>query len=124
MKKVSFDFIIVGGGTAGSVTASKLVKSGAKVLIIEEGGANKNPFLQMPAAWITMLSGSSYLKFHKSIPQQQLNGRQHDIAQAKILGGGSSVNAMVYMRGKPSDYEKWKESTKDPSWEWLSLIHI
>ena len=122
MKKVSFDFIIVGGGTAGSVTASKLVKSGAKVLIIEEGGANKNPFLQMPAAWITMLSGSPYLKFHKSIPQPQLNGRQHDIAQAKILGGGSSVNAMVYMRGKPSDYEKWKESTKDPSWEWGSII--
>ena len=55
MKKVSFDFIIVGGGTAGSVTASKLVKSGAKVLIIEEGGANKNPFLQIPKLQLLQL---------------------------------------------------------------------
>ena len=118
----AFDFIIVGGGTSGTVTAEKLIKNGHSVLIIEEGKKNNNPFLSMPAGWIPMLDGSPYLKFYKSIPQPQLGNRQHDIAQAKILGGGSSVNGMVYMRGKPSDYDKWVEATGDSRWGWDSLI--
>ena len=118
----SFDFIVVGGGTSGTVTAEKLVKNGYSVLIIEEGKKNNNPLLSMPAGWIPMLDGSPYLKFYKSTPQTQLNNRQHDIAQAKILGGGSSVNGMVYMRGKPSDYNSWAEETGDKRWGWESLI--
>ena len=109
MKK--YDYIIIGGGSSGLVTASKLIKHGFNVLIIEEGQKNNNPILKMPAGWIPMLSGSPYQKFYKSIPQKQLNNRQHDIAQAKILGGGSSINGMVYMRGKPSDYKNWKIDT-------------
>ena len=118
----TFDFIIVGGGTSGTVTAAKLVKNGHSVLLLEEGGKNSNPLLSMPAGWIPMLDGSPYLKFYKSIAQPQLNNRQHDIAQAKILGGGSSVNGMVYMRGKPSDYQKWVSETGDERWSWLSLL--
>ena len=118
----TFDFIVVGGGTSGTVTAEKLIKNGYSVLIIEEGKKNNNPLLSMPAGWIPMLDGSPYLKFYKSIPQTQLNNRQHDIAQAKILGGGSSVNGMVYMRGKPSDYNSWVEETGDKRWGWESLI--
>ncbi len=117
-----FDFIIVGGGTSGTVTAEKLIKSGHTVLIIEEGKKNINPFLSMPAGWIPMLEGSPYLKFYKSSPQLQLGNRQHDIAQAKVFGGGSSVNGMVYMRGKPSDYENWVRETGDERWGWDSLI--
>jgi choline dehydrogenase-like flavoprotein len=109
----SFDFIVVGGGTSGTVTAEKLIKNGHTVLLLEEGKKNSNPILAMPAGWIPMLDGSPYLKFYKSIPQPQLNNSQHDIAQAKILGGGSSINGMVYMRGKPSDYNKWVEETGD-----------
>ena len=108
----TFDFIIVGGGTSGTVTAEKLISNGHTVLIIEEGKKNNNPFLSMPAGWIPMLDGSPYLKFYKSIPQPQLGNRQHDIAQAKVFGGGSSVNGMVYMRGKPLDYDKWVQETK------------
>ena len=118
----TFDFIIVGGGTSGTITAEKLIKKGHTVLIIEEGKKNNNPFLSMPAGWIPMLDGSPYLKFYKSIPQPQLGNRQHDIAQAKVLGGGSSVNGMVYMRGKPSDYEKWVQETDDQRWSWDSII--
>ena len=117
----TFDFIIVGGGTSGTVTAEKLIKKGHTVLIIEEG-KNNNPFLSMPAGWIPMLNGSPYLKFYKSIPQPQLGNRQHDIAQAKVFGGGSSVNGMVYMRGKPSDYDKWVQETGDQRWSWDSII--
>ena len=118
----TFDFIIVGGGTSGTITATKLVENGHSVLLIEEGGNNNNPLLSMPAGWIPMLDGSPYLKFYKSIVQPQLNNRQHDIAQAKVLGGGSSVNGMVYMRGKPSDYQKWVEETGDDRWSWQSLL--
>ena len=118
----TYDFIIVGGGTSGTVTAAKLVKNGYSVLLIEEGRRNNNPLLSMPAGWIPMLDGSPYLKFYKSIAQPQLNNRQHDIAQAKVLGGGSSVNGMVYMRGKPSDYQKWVDETGDERWGWHSLM--
>lgn len=118
----TFDFIIVGGGTSGTVTTEKLVSQGHSVLLLEEGHKNRNPFLSMPAGWLTLLNGSPYLKFYKSTPQAQLNNRQHDIAQAKILGGGSSVNAMVYMRGKPSDYENWVKKTSDQRWGWESLL--
>lgn len=118
----TFDFIVIGGGTSGTVTAEKLVRNGHKVLVIEEGKKNNNPFLSMPAGWIPMLDGSPYLKFYKSIPQPQLGNRQHDIAQAKVLGGGSSVNGMVYMRGKPADYDKWVHETGDQRWSWDSML--
>ncbi len=79
----TFDFIVVGGGTSGTVTTEKLVSQGHSVLLLEEGHKNRNPFLSMPAGWLTLLDGSPYLKFYKSTPQAQLNNRQHDIAQAK-----------------------------------------
>ena len=119
---MNFDFIVVGGGSSGCVTASKLVKNNANVLLIEEGGDYKNPFLKMPAGFIPMLDGSPYHRFHKTIPQEQLNGRQHDIAQGKILGGGSSINGMVYMRGRPSDYNSWTKEIDDEGWGWDSLL--
>ena len=104
-----YDFIIAGGGTSGIITATKLIEHGASVLILEEGIKSNNLLLSMPAGWIKGLENSPYLKFYESIPQKQLNNRQHFIAQAKTLGGGSKVNGMVYMRGKPSDYNKWEE---------------
>ena len=81
---MKYDYIIIGGGSSGCVTANKLINNEAKVLILEEGGDYKNPFLKMPAGFIPMLDGSPYHRFHKTIPQQQLNGRQHDIAQVKF----------------------------------------
>ena len=119
---MKYDYIIIGGGSSGCVTANKLINEDAKVLILEEGGDYKNPFLKMPAGFIPMLDGSPYHRFHKTIPQQQLNGRQHDIAQGKILGGGSSINGMVYMRGRPSDYDKWFIEIEDQNWTWDSLL--
>jgi len=119
---MNFDYIIVGGGSSGCVTANKLVNSGANVLVLEQGGSDWNPLLRMPAGFIPMLNGSPYHTFHKTIPQTKLNGRQHDIAQANVLGGGSSINGMVYMRGKPSDYEKWNESAKSKDWGWDQII--
>ncbi len=118
----NYDFILIGGGTSGIITAAKLVNHGASVLILEEGIRTNNLLLSMPAGWIKGLENSPYLKFYESIPQKQLNNRQHFIAQAKTLGGGSKVNGMVYMRGKPSDYNKWEEETGDSEWNWESIL--
>ena len=119
---MNYDYIIIGGGSSGCVTANKLIQNNAKVLIVEEGGSNWNPLLKMPAGFIPMLKGSPYHRFHKSIPQKQLNGRRHDIAQGKVLGGGSTINGMVYMRGRPSDYDKWKSSTDGAPWGWDDIL--
>ena len=119
---MNYDYIIIGGGSSGCVTANRLVKENANILIIEEGGDYKNPFLKMPAGFIPMLDGSPYHRFHKTIQQTQLNNRQHDIAQGKILGGGSSINGMVYMRGRPSDYDVWEKEIDDKFWSWEHLL--
>ena len=118
----TFDFIVVGGGTSGTVTTEKLVSQGHSVLLLEEGHKNKS-FSINASRLVDFIGRKSLFKVLKSTPQAQLNDRQHDIAQAKILGGGSSVNAMVYMRGKPSDYENWVKQTSDQRWGWESLAN-
>ena len=108
----SFDYIIVGGGSAGCVAAWRLVKDkGARVLLLERGPA-KPPglaafLLPMPAAWMKGIHGSPIVEMHAPVPQKHLDGRTPAVGQAAILGGGSSVNAMVYTRGQHEDYDHW-----------------
>ena len=108
-----YDFIIIGGGSSGIVASSQIIsKLNATVLIIEEGPSDWHPLIKMPAGVINFLEKEKFVKHYKTIPQKQLNGRSHYITQASILGGGSSINGMVYMRGRPSDYDEWSDSTK------------
>ncbi|MGL4281823.1 MAG: GMC family oxidoreductase, partial [Albidovulum sp.] len=127
MAMKDFDYIVVGGGASGCVTAAKLVAShGARVLLLEAGPSNNHPLLRMPAGFVKMLKGSKYLTFHQSTPQPQLDGRVHEVPQGHVLGGGSTVNAMVYMRGRPSDYARWNEAVKGGGnrigWGWDDLL--
>jgi choline dehydrogenase len=122
-----FDYIVVGGGSSGCVTASKLVgEHAAKVLLLEMGPRNNHPLLRMPAGFIKMLAGSKYLSFYKTVPQPQLGGRVHDLPQGRVLGGGSTVNAMVYMRGRPSDYAGWEKAAGGRGhgfgWGWDDML--
>ena len=108
----SYDYIIVGGGSAACVAAWRLVKDhSARVLIIERGPAKASGlsafYLPMPAAWMKGISGSPVVEMHEPAPQKHLDGRMPKIGQAAILGGGSSVNAMVYTRGQHEDYDHW-----------------
>jgi len=120
---IKYDYIIVGGGSAGCVTANRLVNDySASVLLIEQGGSDWNPMIHIPSGFIPMLSGSPYHTFHKTIPQKQLNHRTHEIAQGKILGGGSSINGLVYMRGLKNDYAEWKQSTGNSKWGWEDML--
>jgi len=125
--KERFDYIVVGGGSSGSVAAARLVQdAGARVLLLEAGYSHRHPLLDMPPGIFKMINGSKYMRYHQTVPQEHLNGRVHDIPQANVLGGGSSVNAQVYMRGRPSDYEEWHEILRGendyPGWSWKDVL--
>ena len=104
----TYDFIIAGGGSAASVAAKRLVKEfGYRVLMIERGPAKTTSLMRMPAGYMKYLARDTFLEMHQTVPQEQLGGRSPIVPVAKALGGGSSVNAMVYMRGQRQDYDDW-----------------
>jgi choline dehydrogenase-like flavoprotein len=121
-----FDFIVVGGGSSGSVAAARLVKAGHTVLVLEAGHSHRHPLLDMPPGIFKMINGSKFMRYHTTVPQEHLGGRQHDIPQANVLGGGSSVNAQVYMRGRPSDYDAWhaelRGNNDGADWSWSAVL--
>ena len=120
---MGFAHIVIGGGSAGCVAAARLAgKCGFDVLLLEAGGDFGAPLLRMPAGFIKILSGTRYLTQHRSIPQEQLGGRVQLIPQAKVLGGGSSVNAQAYMRGRAADYDAWDEITSSDLWGWERML--
>lgn len=122
-ESATFDYIVVGGGAAGCVATNRLVdRHGARVLLLEAGGPDTSPLIKMPAGFVKFLNGSKFLTEHLAVPQPALGGRQPAIWQGNVLGGGSSVNAMVYMRGRPSDYDHWDEVTGGAGWSWADLL--
>jgi choline dehydrogenase len=122
-----FDYIVVGGGAAGCVVAATLVREGrARVLLLEAGHSHRHPLLDMPPGIFKMINGSKFMRYHQTVPQEHLDGRVHDVPQGHVLGGGSSVNAQVYMRGRPSDYDEWHELLRGdndyPGWRWSDVL--
>jgi choline dehydrogenase-like flavoprotein len=100
----------------------------ARVLLLEAGHSHHHPLLDMPPGIFKMIKGSKFMTYHKTIPQEHLNGRAHDIPQGNVLGGGSSVNAQVYMRGRPADYDEWDEllhgDNDNPGWGWEHVLPV
>lgn len=127
MAREEFDHIVVGGGSAGCVAAARLVADGGhRVLLLEGGHSNRHPLLDMPPGIFKMINGSKFMHYHTTVPQPHLNGRAHDIPQGNVLGGGSSVNAQVYMRGRPSDYYAWDATLRGNNdgadWSWGAVL--
>ncbi|MDR5762831.1 GMC family oxidoreductase N-terminal domain-containing protein [Caballeronia sp. LZ035] len=122
-----FDYIVVGGGASGCVTAAHLVtKGGYRVLLLEAGHSHHHPLLDMPPGIFKLIHGSKYMRYHTTVPQPHLDGRAHEIPQGNVLGGGSSVNAQVYMRGRPADYDAWDAVLRDNAdaadWSWNAVL--
>ncbi|MCR9136215.1 MAG: GMC family oxidoreductase N-terminal domain-containing protein [Alphaproteobacteria bacterium] len=123
----TFDHIVIGGGSAGCVAAARLAsEGGARVLLLEAGYSHRHPLLDMPPGVFKMINGSKYMRYHQTTPQAHLDGRVHDIPQGNVLGGGSSVNAQVYMRGRPADYDEWDQILRGNNdrvgWSWNDVL--
>ena len=121
---MDFDYIIAGGGSSACVAATRLVQElGARVLLIERGPAKYARMMRMPAGYMKYLARNDFLEMHHTVPQQQLNGRAPIVPQAKVLGGGSAVNAMVYMRGQREDYDGWAAYLgNEPGWSYEDML--
>jgi choline dehydrogenase len=115
MAPVIFDYIIVGGGSAGSALANRLsADPTTRVLVLEAGRPDYiwDPFIHMPAA-LTFPIGSRFYDWkYESEPEPYLNNRRIYHARGKLLGGSSSINGMIFQRGNPLDYERWAASPR------------
>jgi choline dehydrogenase len=107
---MEFDFIIVGSGSAGSVMAKRLSEDGKNtVLVLEYGGTDRGPLIQMPSALSYPMSMQLYNWGFESEPEPHLDGRRLATPRGKVMGGSSSINGMVYVRGHAKDFDMWSE---------------
>jgi choline dehydrogenase len=105
----SFDYVIVGAGSAGCVLANRLTEDGKNtVLVLEYGGSDRSIFIQMPAALSIPMNRKRYNWFYETEPEPGLGGRRMHTPRGKVIGGSSSINGMVYVRGNAHDFESWE----------------
>ncbi|MEP6067656.1 MAG: choline dehydrogenase [Paracoccaceae bacterium] len=115
------DFVIVGAGSAGCAVAYRLAEAGASVLVVEHGGTDWGPFIQMPGALSFPMNMKRYDWGYQSEPEPHLGGRRLVCPRGKVIGGSSSINGMVYVRGHARDYDHWAESGAQ-GWSYADVL--
>lgn len=115
-----FDAIVVGAGSGGCVVTHRLVQAGWRVLLLEAGPSDDHLFVRMPATFVRVI-GTERTWLYESSPQPEAGNRRMHVPQGRTLGGGSSVNAMVYIRGQAQDYDDWA-ATGLRGWGWSDVL--
>ena len=120
-----FDYIIVGGGTAGCVLANRLsADPDIKVLLLEAGGRDNWIWIHIPVGYLFCIGNPRTDWCYRTEPEAGLNGRSIMYARGRVLGGSSSINAMLYLRGQAQDYDHWAALTGDSRWNWESVLPV
>ena len=120
--KAEYNFVVVGGGTAGCVLASRLSENPDRlVLLLEAGGRDRHPLVRLPVGFAKMTKGRASWGW-ETVPQRHLAGRRIWYTQARIIGGGSSINAQIYSRGHPADYDGWAEECSASEWRFAGVL--
>lgn len=120
-----YDYIIVGAGTAGCLLANRLTrKKDINVLLIEAGGKDDYLWIHIPVGYLRCIGNPRTDWLYKTEPDPGIGGRSLVYPRGKVLGGSSSINGMIYMRGQAGDYDRWAEATDDPSWAWDKVLPL
>ena len=123
MSETTFDYIIIGAGTAGSLLANRLSADASKrVLLIEAGRKDDYHWIHIPVGYLYCIGNPRTDWLYNTEPAAGLNGRTLRYPRGKTLGGCSSINGMIYMRGQARDYDRWAALTGDASWSWAGSL--
>lgn len=115
-----YDYIVVGGGSAGCVVTNRLVEAGKRVLLLEAGPPDNDKFIHMPATFVRVIGTKRTWLYETERQPAALNRTMH-VPQGRTLGGGSSVNAMIYIRGQAADYDEWRD-LGCPGWAYEDVL--
>ncbi len=116
------DYVVVGGGSAGCVITQRLIEAGHSVALLEVGPPDSHPYIHIPATFVRII-GSHRSFMYKCEPEPGVDGRSLFIPQGRTLGGGSSINAMIYIRGQSEDYDTWRDSGC-PGWGYEDVLPV
>ncbi|MFT6766856.1 MAG: choline dehydrogenase [Burkholderiaceae bacterium] len=123
MDSLQFDYIVVGAGTAGCLLANRLSADPAKrVLLLEAGKKDNYPWIHIPVGYLYCIGNPRTDWLYKTQAEPGLNGRSLGYPRGKTLGGCSSINGMIYMRGQARDYNAWAAATGEPQWDWAHSL--
>ena len=123
LKNTEFDYIIIGGGSAGCLLANRLSADPSNhVLLLEAGQKDSYPWIHIPVGYLYCIGNPRTDWMYTTEPEKGLNGRSQRYPRGKTLGGCSSINGMIYMRGQARDYDNWAKITGDDSWNWQNAL--